>query len=33
MALLTKELRYRQRYVDLVVNPEIRDVFKLHQNY
>ena len=22
-----KELRYRQRYVDLVVNPEVRDVF------
>ncbi len=22
-----KELRYRQRYVDLIVNPEIRDVF------
>jgi len=22
------ELRYRQRYVDLVVNPEVRDVFK-----
>ena len=22
------ELRYRQRYVDLIVNPEIRDVFK-----
>lgn len=23
-----KELRYRQRYLDLIVNPEIRDVFK-----
>ena len=23
-----KELRYRQRYVDLVVNPEVREVFK-----
>ena len=22
-----KELRYRQRYVDLVVNPDVRDVF------
>jgi len=22
-----KELRYRQRYVDLIVNPEVRDVF------
>ena len=21
------ELRYRQRYVDLIVNPEVRDVF------
>ncbi|MEY4589223.1 MAG: Lysine--tRNA ligase [Pseudomonadota bacterium] len=27
--LADQELRYRQRYVDLVVNPEIRDVFKL----
>lgn len=27
-AFADKELRYRQRYVDLVVNPEIRDVFK-----
>jgi lysyl-tRNA synthetase class 2 len=26
-AFSDKELRYRQRYVDLVVNPEIRDVF------
>jgi lysyl-tRNA synthetase class 2 len=23
-----KELRYRQRYVDLIVNPEVRDVFR-----
>ena len=23
-----KELRYRQRYVDLIVNPEVKDVFK-----
>jgi len=23
-----KEMRYRQRYVDLVVNPDVRDVFK-----
>ena len=22
------ELRYRQRYVDLVVNPEVREVFR-----
>ena len=27
-AFSDKELRYRQRYVDLVVNPEVRDVFK-----
>ncbi len=27
--LADQELRYRQRYVDLVVNPEIRDVFKI----
>lgn len=26
-AFADKELRYRQRYVDLIVNPEIRDVF------
>ncbi len=27
-----KELRYRQRYVDLIVNPEIKEVFvKSHQ--
>lgn len=26
--LADQELRYRQRYVDLVVNPEIREVFK-----
>lgn len=26
-AFADKELRYRQRYVDLVVNPEVRDVF------
>lgn len=27
--LADQEIRYRQRYVDLVVNPEIRDVFKI----
>ena len=27
--LLDKEMRYRQRYVDLIVNPETRDVFKI----
>jgi len=27
-AFSDKELRYRQRYVDLIVNPEIRDVFR-----
>ncbi|HLR90245.1 MAG TPA: lysine--tRNA ligase [Balneolaceae bacterium] len=26
-AFSDKELRYRQRYVDLIVNPEVRDVF------
>ena len=26
--LADKELRYRQRYVDLVMNPDVRDVFK-----
>jgi lysyl-tRNA synthetase class 2 len=26
--LSDQEIRYRQRYVDLVVNPEVRDVFK-----
>ena len=26
--LTDKETRYRQRYVDLVVNPEVRDVFR-----
>jgi lysyl-tRNA synthetase class 2 len=26
--LTDKEIRYRQRYVDLVVNPEVREVFK-----
>ncbi len=26
--LADKELRYRQRYVDLMVNPEVRDVFQ-----
>jgi lysyl-tRNA synthetase class 2 len=26
-AFADKEMRYRQRYVDLVVNPEVRDVF------
>lgn len=27
--LADQELRYRQRYVDLIVNPEIRDVFRM----
>lgn len=27
--LADQELRYRQRYVDLIVNPEIREVFKI----
>ncbi|MDO3387017.1 lysine--tRNA ligase [Gilvimarinus sp. SDUM040013] len=27
--LADQELRYRQRYVDLIVNPEVRDTFKL----
>ncbi|HEY3874485.1 MAG TPA: amino acid--tRNA ligase-related protein, partial [Candidatus Kapabacteria bacterium] len=27
-AFVDKELRYRQRYVDLVVNPEIRKIFR-----
>ena len=27
-AFSDKELRYRQRYVDLIVNPEVRDVFR-----
>jgi len=27
-AFSDKELRYRQRYVDLIVNPEVREVFK-----
>lgn len=27
-AFADKELRYRQRYVDLIVNPEVRDVFR-----
>jgi len=27
--LTDKEARYRQRYVDLIVNPEVREVFKL----
>lgn len=27
--LSDQEMRYRQRYVDLIVNPEIREVFKL----
>jgi len=26
--LTDKEIRYRQRYVDLIVNPEVREVFK-----
>ena len=26
--LTDKELRYRQRYVDLIMNPEVRDVFR-----
>ncbi len=28
-AFADKELRYRQRYVDLIVNPHVRDVFKM----
>ncbi|HAW81059.1 MAG TPA: lysine--tRNA ligase, partial [Balneola sp.] len=27
-AFADKELRYRQRYVDLIVNPEVRDTFR-----
>lgn len=27
-----KEFRYRQRYVDLIVNPEVRDVFRKRSN-
>ena len=27
--LLDKEMRYRQRYVDLIVNPDSRDIFKI----
>ena len=27
--LADQELRYRQRYVDLIVNPEVRDIFKI----
>ena len=27
-----KELRYRQRYVDLIVNPEVKEVFKLRSS-
>lgn len=27
--LTDKEMRYRQRYVDLIMNPEVRDVFRL----
>ena len=27
--LADQELRYRQRYVDLIVNPEVRDTFKM----
>jgi lysyl-tRNA synthetase class 2 len=27
-AFADKELRYRQRYVDLIVNPQVRDVFR-----
>jgi len=27
--LADQELRYRQRYVDLIVNPEVRDVFRI----
>ncbi len=26
-----KELRYRQRYVDLIVNPEVRNTFILQK--
>jgi lysyl-tRNA synthetase class 2 len=28
-----KELRYRQRYVDLIVNPEVKDVFVKRANF
>ena len=28
-AFADKELRYRQRYVDLIVNPEVRDTFRM----
>lgn len=27
-----KEFRYRQRYVDLIVNPEVRDVFRMRSS-
>ena len=27
-ALTNVELRYRQRYVDLIVNPKVRDIFR-----
>jgi len=30
--LADQELRYRQRYVDLIANPEVRDLFKLRSN-
>ena len=31
--LTDKELRYRQRYVDLIVNPEVRDAFVLRSRF
>ena len=31
--LSDQEIRYRQRYVDLVVNPEVRDVFRKRQRH
>lgn len=30
--LSDQELRYRQRYVDLIMNPEVRDTFRLRTN-
>ena len=31
-ALQDKETRYRQRYLDLMVNPEVRDIFNTRSN-
>ena len=31
--LQDKDLRYRQRYVDLIVNPEVRDTFKMRSAF